>query len=304
MKKNQTCCAVIVTYNRKFLLEKCLRSLLNQTHPVTEIIVIDNASTDGTGEYLEQCGLSEAPVRYFKQTVNSGGAGGFHQGVAEAMQSGCHYIWLMDDDGKPAADCLEQLLLHADKADYIGPLVTDPNNPELLSFPLRIPASTHITTTSDDLKKFAIEEMVMGVLAPFNGVLLTRQVVEKIGLPDKKYFIWGDEIDYTQRVLAAGFSVGTVLSASFSHPRVQTVGKKMCFGLMHFNDTDSGMKLFCLCRNNVYIKNKYFGKHYGIMFSVKVIWFYLFTKPSMTKMRIAISALYAGWLSRFDNNFR
>lgn len=304
MNKNPTCCAVVVTYNRKLLLEKCLQALLSQSYPVTEIIIIDNASTDGTGEHLDQCGLSLAPVRYLKQTVNSGGAGGFHLGVAEAVKSGCDYVWLMDDDGLPAADCLEQLFLYAEKADYIGPVVTDPQDPALLSFPLRIPASTHIMTARDDLESFAHEGLVKDILAPFNGVLLSKQMIDKIGLPDKKYFIWGDEIDYTQRVLAAGYSIATVLAANFSHPRVQSVGKKMFFGLMHFNDTDSSMKLFCLCRNNVYIKNKYFGKHYGLMFSVKVLWFYLFTIPSITKFRTAISALYAGWISRFDNNFR
>ena len=226
-----SCCAVIVTYNRKKLLEKCLRALLAQTMVPAEIIIIDNASTDGTREYLEQCGLSGAPVRYLKQSVNSGGAGGFHEGVKAAMSGDCDYFWLMDDDGLPDRECLQQLYQNRHKADYIGPVVTDPDQKALLSFPLRQPGSTQIMETKADLHNYATDGVAYDVLAAFNGVFLPRSVVEKVGLPDKKYFIWGDEIDYSHRINLHGFRQATIISAMFSHPRVQTVGKKKVFHL-------------------------------------------------------------------------
>ena len=304
MEKINSCCAVIVTYNRKNLLEQCLRALLAQTLTLAEIIIIDNAGTDGSYEHLDKCGLIRAPVRYLRQSINSGGAGGFHLGVKAALEGGCDYFWLMDDDGLPADDCLETLYQNRHKADYIGPVVTDPVQPSQLSFSLRRPGSTVIMSTAAELHQYAEDGVVYDVLAPFNGVFIPRRIVNQVGLPDKKYFIWGDEIDYTHRIIQQGFRQATIVSARFLHPRVKTVGKKMFFNLMQFNVTDSEIKLFCVCRSNSYIKKNYLGVHYSLLFSLKVIWFYLFTCPSMKKLKIAIPALRAGWNGYFNNNFR
>jgi len=74
--------AVVVTYNRKSLLMRCLLALLRQTRPLQKIIVVDNASTDGTREELAQEGyLDESAIEYVRLEHNTGGAGGFHTGA-------------------------------------------------------------------------------------------------------------------------------------------------------------------------------------------------------------------------------
>ena len=71
-------------------------------------------------------------------TENTGGAGGFHDGLAWAVERGADLVWLMDDDGLPDPDCLGRLLEHPD-LDFWGPVVVDEDAPDRLVFPIRLP---------------------------------------------------------------------------------------------------------------------------------------------------------------------
>ena len=75
--------AVIVTYNRKAMLQRCLRALCTQTAGVPELWVIDNASTDGTAELVAQLNLPT--MHYYNTGKNLGGAGGFACGIGGAV---------------------------------------------------------------------------------------------------------------------------------------------------------------------------------------------------------------------------
>src|SRR5215208_4045769 len=97
--------AVVVTYNRRVLLVECLAALARQTHAVDRIVVVDNASTDGTPD-----AVAEADADLLRLRRNGGGAEGFHYGVREALAEEPEWIWLMDDDCEPADDALECLL--------------------------------------------------------------------------------------------------------------------------------------------------------------------------------------------------
>jgi len=99
--------AVIVTYNRKAMLQRCLRALCTQTAGVPELWVIDNASTDGTAELVAQLNLPT--MHYYNTGKNLGGAGGFACGIQQAACSGAEYLWIMDDDCLPEPDALQQL---------------------------------------------------------------------------------------------------------------------------------------------------------------------------------------------------
>ena len=67
-------CAVLVTFNRKTLLRTCLNSLLKQTRPIDQILIVDNASSDGTPELLRE-EFPQLPL--LRLDRNTGGAGGF-----------------------------------------------------------------------------------------------------------------------------------------------------------------------------------------------------------------------------------
>ena len=89
---------IIVTHNRVELLVRCLTAIRNQTLTPEGIIVVDNASTDGTGEALRQIAQDDQRVTHLKLEKNVGGAGGFYEGMRYASSLGDGWLWLMDDD--------------------------------------------------------------------------------------------------------------------------------------------------------------------------------------------------------------
>lgn len=112
--------AVVVTYNRKAMLDKCLSGLLAQTSPLDRIIVVDNASTDGTAEMFAASGAWENPiVEYCRLAENGGGNGGFYEGVKRAYEENYDWVWLMDDDAVPQPDALRELLNSSEAADIL-----------------------------------------------------------------------------------------------------------------------------------------------------------------------------------------
>ena len=97
-------CAVVVTFNRKKLLSKCINSIKTQTYPC-DVLVINNNSSDNTTEYL-----IENKINHVNLKKNLGGAGGFNVGIKTAIEKGYEYVWVMDDDCIPKDDSLEKLI--------------------------------------------------------------------------------------------------------------------------------------------------------------------------------------------------
>lgn len=105
---NSKTAAVVVTYNRKDLLEKCIDRLRQQKNAACDIIIVDNASTDGTADMIK-CQYSVPEVIYMNTGANLGGAGGFQYGVKQAVLLGYEYVWIMDDDTLPQETALYEL---------------------------------------------------------------------------------------------------------------------------------------------------------------------------------------------------
>ncbi len=95
-----TVAAVVVTFNRLEKLKTVIASIEAQTLPVATLFVIDNASTDGTAEYLAQLSTT-VPLEVVTMETNSGGAGGFAEGMLRGYASGADHVWIMDDDCYP-----------------------------------------------------------------------------------------------------------------------------------------------------------------------------------------------------------
>ena len=213
-------CAVVVTFNRKTLLEECLRALHSQTRPLDTVLVVDNASTDGTHEMV--CDLAEqhANLEVLRLPDNVGGAGGFHAGMKWACEAGFDWLWIMDDDGVPAPDCL-QVLLDAHEET----LARKPDTAPEVLVPLQRDSSGHEYGFSiwRGLQINVTREVTRGHQPPgtpvfhFVGPLIARSLVEWVGLPRADFFIWFDDIEWALRAAQGGGRVRFVPGAVFHH---------------------------------------------------------------------------------------
>jgi rhamnopyranosyl-N-acetylglucosaminyl-diphospho-decaprenol beta-1,3/1,4-galactofuranosyltransferase len=289
--------AVVVTFNRLPLLQRLLDRLGTITE-VDEILVVDNASTDGTAEWLLAAG-----VRHDVLDRNRGGAGGFHRGLEWAVQEGAELAWLMDDDGLPEPDCLARLLAHGG-FDFWGPLVVDEEAPEQLVFPIRLPGSTAVARDVAAAGNAAVDRVLADIVIPFNGVLVTRELVERIGLPREEYFIWGDDHEYRLRAEAAGARIATVTDAQVHHPSVGELGTAMMFGRTTYNHSPSDLKHYCMARNNTLNLRDHRGWVYVLLFWLKTVWFYLFTRPQPRRIAMSARAVTDGLRGDFTGHER
>lgn len=197
--------AVIVTFNRKFLLEECINSLLKQTYKLYKIVILDNASTDGTKEYLEEKKLLNK-VEYFRLKKNTGASGGFYYGMMKAMKYKSDWIWLMDDDAEAEKNSLKYLIDNISQ-DSIALF------PKVIHLPSKKIEFWHrgyfeIEKTKNLHKDLEInhynENKVKITKASFIGLFVRSSKIEDIGYPIKDFFIWVDDIEYTYRISTHG----------------------------------------------------------------------------------------------------
>jgi rhamnopyranosyl-N-acetylglucosaminyl-diphospho-decaprenol beta-1,3/1,4-galactofuranosyltransferase len=290
--------AVVVTFNRLPLLQR-LVARLREVPEVEDILVVDNASTDGTGEWLASAGVTHRTL-----PENRGGAGGFHDGLAWAMERGADLAWLMDDDGLPEPDCLKTLLTRREHFDFWGPVVVDEANPDRLVFPIRLPGGTRVVHRMDHVAAAAVDGLIRDVVIPFNGVLVTRELVERIGLPREEFFIWGDDHEYRLRAEREGGRVATVVGARVRHPSVGDLGTPMMFGRTTYNHSPSDLKHYCMARNNLVNLREYHGTVHALAFVAKTLWFYTFTRPGVGRLRTSLRAMWAGLRGDFSGHRR
>lgn len=202
--------AVVVTYNRKDLLCKCIKALEEQSRPLDAIFIINNNSTDGTKEWLD----TQKHLITIHQD-NVGGAGGFYRGIKEAHKAGFDLIWAMDDDVSPTFNCLEELLKCRNSETGIlcpqrrmnGRIVLGETLRFNLSNPFKAFKRNLLPNDLTDKKIITIEGMA------FEGPLIERKVIDKIGYPNKNFFIFYDDSDYSYRATLAGFKVNYISCA-------------------------------------------------------------------------------------------
>lgn len=256
---------IIVTYNRKSELLRCIEAVKTQSVKCDSIVVVNNASTDGTKETLS----SVAGITLLNLEQNLGGSGGFHTGLKyahEILKS--DFYWLMDDDGYPSENCLEQLLSKSSEYDYIMPASIDINNQKKLSWPVR---------KRDRIKTESYQELkdswgqVMDYVTPFNGILLSKKCVDEVGYINPNFFLWGDEYEHYYRCIQKGIKPVTLLDAVFYHPSQKLPLVKICFGLFRVPFVDSKLRMVCLARNYTYIY-----RHYNQKYKIPIKWLMYF----------------------------
>jgi rhamnopyranosyl-N-acetylglucosaminyl-diphospho-decaprenol beta-1,3/1,4-galactofuranosyltransferase len=304
--------AVVVTYNRKDLLVECVEGLARQTHPVQRVIVIDNASTDGTREALEASGVGDrVRLDYVRLERNGGGSEGFHYGVREALREESEWIWVMDDDCEPRPDALEKLLA-SDAAAHpatsaIGPKVTDGDG-QLLPMHRgrivkRMPRLPLVGATDED---YAAPETELGFLS-FVGPMFRTDVVRRMGAPPRHWFIRFEDLEYSARAAEHG-RIWLVNDAVVLHKEPVPM-HKLDAKAMWRNFTD-GIPLRELWRTLYGMRNMMAGgKAHGYVtpltalsyFALQVVRAALFDEHRLRVVYLTAMYFSDGWRGRFRN---
>jgi rhamnopyranosyl-N-acetylglucosaminyl-diphospho-decaprenol beta-1,3/1,4-galactofuranosyltransferase len=207
----------------------------------------------------------------------------------------------MDDDGLPERDCLT-LLLEREDLDFWGPAVLAAQDPARLCFPIRLPGGTTVVHEMAAVERAAQDGLIRGVLIPFNGVLVTRELVDRIGVPRAEFFIWGDDVEYLWRAEEAGARIATVVAAHVLHPATDDLGTPMMLGRTTYNHSPSDLKHYCMARNNTVNLRRYRGWPHVLMFWAKTLWFYLLTRPRPRRLPMSARAAYAGLRGDFSGH--
>ena len=209
--------AVVVTYNRKKLLGECLNALLCQTRPLDSIILIDNTSTDGTPQFLKEKGVikeivkpktqpieieneiknnsqNEIKICYVRMHENTGGAGGFHEGVKRGFEKCFDWLWLMDDDSKPDIHALGALLnnIKNDSNSVFGSInIANDSSGVLLS---RGFVDKKFKETYTKKHELPHTSTVLAKSIPFVGFFISQKKIRLVGFPQKELYISTDTV--------------------------------------------------------------------------------------------------------------
>jgi rhamnopyranosyl-N-acetylglucosaminyl-diphospho-decaprenol beta-1,3/1,4-galactofuranosyltransferase len=244
---NDAVVVVVVTRHRRELLADSLKVIAAQTRPPDHVIVVDNGPDQPARDVVAACAV---PTTYLLSRHNLGGAGGFALGMLHALALGAAWVWLADDDGRPADDSvLATLLEEAQRRQLaeVSPMVTDINAPDRLAFPLRRGLTWKRQTAELGT------DFLPGIASLFNGALFRASTLDVVGVPDYRLFVRGDEVEVHRRLVRSGLPFGTSLRASYLHPDGSDEFKPMLGGRFHAQDPGDAIKRYYTYRNRGYL---------------------------------------------------
>lgn len=256
-------CAVTVTFNRLDKLKKTLDAFSNLVSFPDAIIVVNNASTDDTADYLEQWKVKKEPFSKIVVNLkeNTGGSGGFNAGIKKALEIGCDWILIGDDDAYIDQNTVKHFEERPEVNDKeIGAIACQVDSPDGIMFGHRRTInkgfiSIHeIDSTKDDYYKdsFYID------LFSFVGVFLKAEFVKLIGLPRKDFFIWYDDTEYSSRLSNIA--------------KVVCIPDLKIYHDCHFEDIRFCWKSYYGYRNKLVTLKSIYGKRYcyAFLFALKM----------------------------------
>lgn len=248
-----TATIAIVTYNRSGLLSRLLTSIAEMDPKPGHIVIVDNASTDDTVDVVESYRERIEPaskIVYRRMETNTGGSGGFSEGMRVAYELGSEWIWLMDDDVEVIPDGLAKMGKWAPRFQSIQGRRYDYDGSEFywqyrIAEPLGIP----IPFAPAAFDESGYKPMNSGC---FEGMFINRDIVRQIGLPDPRFFIYWDDQVYGW---LASRVTQSVIVDEFVLRRTREI-KQWDMGIRHMNASSNAYRYYIM-RNRAHIKNYY-----------------------------------------------
>jgi len=206
--------SVTVAYNGACVLPRQMEALLRQTHALQEIVVVDNASTDGTIAMLAE---RYPQVTVLKMSENLGAAGAWSAGLAyTALKRRHHWVWTFDDDSVPDEDALEALLGGIQGVNHgeIGMLVPLPIHRETgRCYPPLLWCDGYVKPSAELLSR----PIWFADMAILSGCMVRGDVVEKVGLPRSDFFMDFFDFEYCLRIRSQGYKIAVINAAKSAH---------------------------------------------------------------------------------------
>lgn len=211
---------IIVSFNTKDLLGRCLESLLMTSAKETEIIVVDNASTDGSVEFVEK---RYKDIKILRNKENLGFAKANNQGLRQAKGK---YCLLLNSDTEVKPDALSNLVEFAEnnpQAGIVGAKLLNPDasiQPSIYHLPTLWRAIKEFWLgKKGEYEKYALTGTDRVKVEALTGaaMIIPRKTIEKVGLLDERYFMYFEDLDFCRRVKNAGYKVYYFPGAEIIH---------------------------------------------------------------------------------------
>lgn len=239
---------VLINWNCYPDTVECVAALKKSTYPSIEIIVVDNASTDGSADKVEK---DIDGIRLLKSKVNLGWAGGSRLGTDDALTRDARYVLLLNADAFVEPDAIEKLVSRAEASSATG-LVT------AVIYYFKSRKMQHCGSEIDwenfvkrELKNVEeVENVPSGRFWTWaTALLIKREVIEKIGFYSEEYFCYGEDLEYSVRAQRAGFKIDVAKDAQVFHRCHEIdVGGRDNLPLYFF---------FFMARNNLFFFRQY-----------------------------------------------
>lgn len=200
---------VIVTYNRLEKLKTTLEKFSEQSVLPFYVLIVNNASTDGTANYLME--WTQKEEKYLKIVIsnkqNLGGSGGFYVGLSKALQLSADWIWVSDDDAYPNKNAIfyaERFLTkHKEKyaaicgAVYMNGKIDISHRRNLIKQGLRL-KEKQVLESEYKKEYFVINEF------SYVGSIISKEAMLEVGVTKKDYFLHYDDTEHSLRLSKYG----------------------------------------------------------------------------------------------------
>jgi len=210
MKPQPRVAVIVVNWNGRVITLECLRSLSALTYPNVDLIVVDNASADGSAEAI-RAGFPK--VRLLAMPENLRFAGGNNAGMRDALERGAEMVLLLNNDTVVDADLLTVLVgrMEADpRCGMAAPKIYYFDQPDMIWF-----AGGEISMWTGTMKHTGIREVDCGQhntvreidYATGCCILIRADVIRKVGMLDESYHMYTEDADWSMRVRQAGYAI-------------------------------------------------------------------------------------------------